>query len=163
MTSLKVPSASVVEPSFWSYSRFSPQPATNARRRRPPPGREPPNVDLPRSGGDHGARQLAGACDCRLGPVVAVTFLLDGRPLGSDTTQPYALDVDPAFLPKGRHQLRVVAVDSLGRRRSTAPTAVEISGSRGHVLTATREGLPALLGPFGEGTSPSSSGRAATA
>jgi parallel beta-helix repeat protein len=93
------------------------------------------------------ARASAGS-----GRVVAVTFLLDGRPLGSDTTQPYALDVDPAFLPKGRHQLSVVAVDSLGRRRSTAPTAVEISGSRGHVLTATpREGLRRALGALRRG------------
>ena len=36
--------------------------------------------------------------------VVAVTFFLDGRPLGSDTTRPYRLDVDPALLPPGDHR-----------------------------------------------------------
>ena len=73
----------------------------------------------------------------RAARVVAVTFLLDGRPLGSDTTRPYALDVDPAFLPDGRHELRVVAVDSLGRRSSSAPTPVTISASGSKVVTAT--------------------------
>ena len=152
MTSQKVPSASVFEPSFWSYSRFSPQPAANARRRRPPrrPGTRPTSTTSVRRRSRSAA--ACGRVRCASGRVVAVTFLLDGRPLGSDTAQPYALDVDPAFLPKGRHQLRVVAVDSLGRRRSTAPTAVEISGSRGHVLTATpREGLRRALGALRRG------------
>ncbi|HET8651553.1 MAG TPA: right-handed parallel beta-helix repeat-containing protein, partial [Gaiellaceae bacterium] len=63
--------------------------------------------------------------------VVAVTFILDGRPLGSDTTRPYRLDVDPALLARGRHRVRVEAVDSLGRRGTTAagPLSVEASGS----------------------------------
>ena len=59
--------------------------------------------------------------------VVAVTFMLDGHPLGSDTTTPYKLDVDPALLPAGRHRLRVAAVDSLGRRASSGPTALTIA------------------------------------
>jgi hypothetical protein len=61
--------------------------------------------------------------------VVAVTFLLDGRPLGSDTTAPYALDVDPALLPQGSHLLRVEAVDAMGGRRSTKPVEVTIESS----------------------------------
>jgi hypothetical protein len=72
--------------------------------------------------------------------------------LGSDTTRPFALDVDPAFLPEGRHELSVVAVDSLGRRRSTAPVAVSISGSRAHVVTATpTEGLGRALAALRRG------------
>jgi parallel beta-helix repeat protein len=71
--------------------------------------------------------------------VVAVTFLLDGRPIGSDTTSPYELDVDPDALPEGRHGLRVDAVDSLGRRRSTAPVEVSIAASTREVVTATPE------------------------
>jgi hypothetical protein len=63
------------------------------------------------------------------GRVVAVTFVLDGRPLGSDTTAPYELDVDPAFIRPGSHQLRVDAVDSLGRRRSTKAVTVKTAGS----------------------------------
>jgi parallel beta-helix repeat protein len=88
----------------------------------------------------------------RSGRVVAVTFLLDGKPLGSDTTRPFALDVDPAFLPEGRHELQVVAVDSLGRRRSSAPAALTISGTRAQVLTATpRQGLRRALAALRRG------------
>lgn len=65
---------------------------------------------------------------------MAVTFTLDGRPLGSDTTKPYGLDVDPAFLPPGRHRLRVVAVDSLGRRASSRPTALTVGPSQSEVV-----------------------------
>jgi hypothetical protein len=70
------------------------------------------------------------------GRVVAVTFLLDGKPLGTDTVAPYALDVDPVLLGTGAHRLRVVAVDNLGRRSSTKPARVSISASRSPVLTA---------------------------
>jgi hypothetical protein len=68
--------------------------------------------------------------------VVAVTFFLDGRPLGSDTTRPYRLDVDPAFLPRGRHRLRVEAVDNLGRRRLSKPSGVTIEPSGSEILEA---------------------------
>jgi parallel beta-helix repeat protein len=59
--------------------------------------------------------------------VVAVTFTLDGRPLGSDTTRPYELDVEPELLAPGRHRIRVVAVDSLGRRAGTEPKVVTVA------------------------------------
>jgi parallel beta-helix repeat protein len=76
--------------------------------------------------------RLEATARAQRGRVVAVTFLLAGRPLGSDTTKPYALDVDPALLPPGSHRLEVEAVDSMGRRSSTKPVelAVEPSGSR---------------------------------
>jgi len=60
--------------------------------------------------------------------------MLDGRPLGSDTTRPYELDVDPSLLPAGRHRLRVDAVDSLGRRASTKPTVLTIEPSGSNVV-----------------------------
>jgi parallel beta-helix repeat protein len=86
------------------------------------------------------------------GRVVAVTFLLDGRPLGSDTTPPYALDVDPALVPEGRHRLRVVAVDSLGRRTSTTPVEVSTAPSSSPVVTATPErGLRRALAALDRG------------
>jgi hypothetical protein len=95
---------------------------------------------------------LRARASARSARVVAVTFVLDGRPLGSDTTRPYGLDVDPAFLPEGRHELSVAAVDSLGRRRSTAPVAVDITGARGHVVTATpTQGLRRALGALRRG------------
>jgi parallel beta-helix repeat protein len=68
--------------------------------------------------------------------VAAVTFLLDGRPLGSDTTKPYRLDVDPALLPQGRHRLRVEAVDNLGRRRSTKPSEVTVESAGSEIVAA---------------------------
>jgi hypothetical protein len=68
--------------------------------------------------------------------VVAVSFFLDGRPIGSDTTKPYRLDVDPALLPQGSHRLRVEAVDNLGRRRSTQPSEVTVDGSGSKIVEA---------------------------
>ena len=69
--------------------------------------------------------------------IVAVTFRLDGRPLGSDTTKPYALDVDPALLPPGRHRFRVVAVDSLGRRASSRSRTITVAPLRSTVIHAS--------------------------
>ncbi len=69
--------------------------------------------------------------------VAAVTFFLDGRPLGSDTTRPYRLDVQPALLPQGEHQLRVEAVDNLGRRRSTTASKVTVEASGSDIVEAS--------------------------
>jgi hypothetical protein len=69
--------------------------------------------------------------------VVAVTFLLDDRPLGSDTTEPYALDVDPALLQAGTHRLRVEAVDNQGGRRSTRPAEVIVAPSESEIIEAS--------------------------
>lgn len=63
-----------------------------------------------------------------------MTFTLDGRPLGSDTTRPYELDVEPELLPPGRHRIRVVAVDSLGRRAATEPKVVMVAPSGTRVM-----------------------------
>jgi hypothetical protein len=66
-----------------------------------------------------------------------VTFFLGGRPLGTDTTRPYRLDVDPALLPRGRHGgLRVEVVDNLGRRASTGPSGLTIEPSGSDILAA---------------------------
>jgi Periplasmic copper-binding protein (NosD)/Bacterial Ig domain len=69
--------------------------------------------------------------------VVAVTFWLDGRPLGSDTAAPYALDVDPALLPQGRHRLRVEAVDAMGRRARTSPVAIAVEAADSRIVQAS--------------------------
>jgi parallel beta-helix repeat protein len=68
--------------------------------------------------------------------VVAVTFLLDGRPLGSDTTRPYRLDVNPTLLRAGSRRLHVEAVDNLGRRTSTEPSSVEVEASEAKIVEA---------------------------
>jgi hypothetical protein len=71
--------------------------------------------------------------------IVAVTFLLDGRPIGSDTTTPYALDLDETEVPAGQHALTVEAVDRLGRRITSRRVALA-GGRRGRpAVTATGE------------------------
>ena len=91
-----------------------------------------------------GPRRLDGTVTLRArvaragAPVVAVTFLLGGRPLGTDTTAPYALDVDASLLPAGHHRLRVVAVDRLGSRTTGRAVPVQSAGVAAAAgLTAT--------------------------
>jgi parallel beta-helix repeat protein len=68
--------------------------------------------------------------------VVAVTFFLGGRPVGTDTTRPYRLDVDPALLPRGRNEVRVEAVDNLGRRTSAGPSDITVEPTGSEILAA---------------------------
>jgi Periplasmic copper-binding protein (NosD)/Bacterial Ig domain len=89
---------------------------------------------------------LAARAETSSGRIVAVTFVLDGRPLGTDTTAPYVLDVTPGLLRPGSHRLRVVAVDNRGRRASTGAIAVRASRSRARLLTASpQRGLKKAL------------------
>jgi hypothetical protein len=60
---------------------------------------------------------------------VAVTWRLDGRPLGTDTTAPYALDLDASRLPHGGHRIDVEAVDRLGGRAVSRPARVRTGGA----------------------------------
>jgi hypothetical protein len=84
--------------------------------------------------------------------VVAVTFLLDGKPLGTDTTAPHALDVDASLLKPGRHRIRVQAVDRLGNRAASRPARVRTGGDAGAALAASpTEGLPSALAALARG------------
>ena len=79
--------------------------------------------------------------------VVAVTFLLDGSPLGTDTRAPFRLDVDASLLRAGRHRLRVVAVDAAGSRvGGRAVTVRTTPGKRPLAVTPAtfRSVLPSL-------------------
>jgi parallel beta-helix repeat protein len=69
--------------------------------------------------------------------VVAVTFLLDRRPLGSDTSPPYSLDVNVGLLASGVHQLEVTAVDSLGRSAKTVSRPLRTVSHAGTIIRAT--------------------------
>ena len=96
-----------------------------------------------------GPRHLDGVEELRArvgrtgGRIVAVTFLLEGEPLGTDTTEPFGLDVDASQLPAGRHQLGVEAVDRLGGRHAAKPVRVSVSAeAEPATLTAT----PATFG-----------------
>jgi hypothetical protein len=84
--------------------------------------------------------------------VVAVTFLLDGTPLGTDTVAPYGLDVDASHLAHGRHRISVQAVDRLGARAATRPVVVHTGGSTPGGLTASpTRGLAAALAALARG------------
>jgi hypothetical protein len=56
--------------------------------------------------------------------IVAVSFFTGSRPLGTDTTAPYRLDLVPGALSRGAHTIRAVAVDRLGRRTTSRPATV---------------------------------------
>lgn len=90
----------------------------------------------------------------RPGPerIVAATFMLDDRPLGTDTSAPYTLDVDASLLPPGSHSLRVDIVDRLGRRSASAPVTVRASGTpHGIFVASPSQDLGAALGALAGG------------
>jgi hypothetical protein len=90
----------------------------------------------------------------RSGParVVAVTFLLDGRPVGTTTTPPYRYDLDASLLPRGPHRLAVQAVDALGARATTRSIAISTGGRPRDVLEASPEhGLRQALAALARG------------
>jgi hypothetical protein len=81
--------------------------------------------------------------------IVAVTFMLAGRALGTVTRAPWALDVDAALLPAGTAQLRVGVVDRLGTRTTSRATSVRVLPGGERVQRISSQGgldaaLPAL-------------------
>jgi Periplasmic copper-binding protein (NosD)/Bacterial Ig domain len=95
---------------------------------------------------------LKAAARARSGRVVAVTFLLDGVPLGSDTLAPYTQLLNPGLIRPGSHRLRASAVDSLGRRRSTTPRTLTTERFRTKAVTATpQNGLARALAALRDG------------
>jgi parallel beta-helix repeat protein len=94
---------------------------------------------------------LKAAAKARSGRIVAVTFVLDGAPLGSDTTAPYRLLLDPELVPSGKHRLRATAVDSLGRRRSTEAVAFETRPLARALVASPDRGLDRALAALRRG------------
>ncbi len=80
---------------------------------------------------------LKASARARSGRIVAVTFLLDDVPIGSDTIAPYAFTLNPGLVRPGRHALTVAAVDNHGRRSSTRPAAITTERFRTQGLTAS--------------------------
>ena len=80
---------------------------------------------------------LKASARARSGRIVAVTFLLDGAPIGSDTIAPYRFTLNPGLVRPGRHALTVAAVDNHGRRSSTRPAAITTERFRAQGLTAS--------------------------
>lgn len=93
-----------------------------------------------------GLVSLRASASTRGARVVAVTFLCDGKPLGSDTTKPFRLDIDAGALDPGVHQLHLAAVDSLGRRTESRAIPVTVAAYRArlwhHRVTASQELSP---------------------
>jgi parallel beta-helix repeat protein len=98
----------------------------------------PPSVTLL---GSHGKVEhpttLKASATATSGRIAAVTFLLDGSPLGSDTIAPYTLTLNPGLVRPGRHTLTVSAVDTHGRRSSTHPAAITTDRFRTQALTTS--------------------------
>jgi parallel beta helix pectate lyase-like protein/Big-like domain-containing protein len=83
--------------------------------------------------------------------IVAVTFRLDGRPLGTDTRPPYRLDVDASALAEGGHRLGVVAVDSLGSRTRGRAVRVRTGGATRTLTVTSATGLGSVLPALARG------------
>jgi parallel beta-helix repeat protein len=97
----------------------------------------PPSVELLGSPGRVvRPTTLRASAKARSGRVVAVTFLLDGIPIGSDTIAPYALQLSTGLVRPGRHRLSVAAIDNHGRRSSTRPVALSTEQFRTPALRA---------------------------
>jgi Right handed beta helix region/Bacterial Ig domain len=95
---------------------------------------------------------LKASAKARSGRIVAVTFMLDGVPLGTDTVAPYTLRLDPGLVRPDSHRLRAAAVDNLGRRRSTEAFSIRTKRVRMKALTATPEkGLERALATLRRG------------
>ena len=80
---------------------------------------------------------LKAAAKARSGRIVAVTFLLNGVPIGTDTIAPYSLQLNPNVVRPGGHRLSVSAVDSHGRRTTTRPVTLRTETFRTEALTAS--------------------------
>ena len=78
--------------------------------------------------------------------IVAATFMLAGRPLGTVTQPPWTLDVDAAVLPDGAGPLVVAAVDRYGRRAASHAINVTVRPGGERLLHASpyRSLAPAL-------------------
>jgi hypothetical protein len=112
----------------------------------------PPSVTLAKPPGSIGRpTTLKAAAKARTGRIVAVTFVLDGAPLASDTTAPYRLLLDPELVPSGKHRLRATAVDSLGRRRSTEAVALKTRPLARALVASPDRGLGRALAALRRG------------
>lgn len=105
-----------------------------------------------------GGERLWGMATLRAGArasgarVAAVSFFLDGRPVGTDTVAPFSLDFPAALERPGSHRLKIVAVDDRGRRGSSGPIRVKTGGRLNRMLEASpARGLSKALRALAEG------------
>jgi nitrous oxidase accessory protein NosD len=69
--------------------------------------------------------------------LVAVTYILDGKPAGTATLPPFALRLNPGDIPPGNHSLRIEGVTASGGRLTSPTTRVQVRTSRTRILTAS--------------------------
>jgi hypothetical protein len=119
MTRLLTPAVSVVGAGILALA-----PAVTSRA-APIPSPAPVRVAVSdASSGRDGVLELHATASSRGARVAAVTFLLDGRVLGSDTTAPYSLELPARELGAGPLRLRALAVDARGRRAASATRTI---------------------------------------
>src|SRR5690349_3602273 len=112
----------------------------------------PPSVTLARPPGSVGRpTTLKAVAKAQSGRIVAVTFTLDGSPLGSDTTAPYRLLLDPELVSPGQHRLQATAVDSLGRRRTSGAVALKTRRYANALVASPERGLARALSALRQG------------
>jgi parallel beta-helix repeat protein len=69
--------------------------------------------------------------------VVAVTYLVDGRPVATATAAPFALRLTRGDIRPGRHHLWLQAVTNNGTRRLSRWVRIQALGSAGPTITAS--------------------------
>ena len=68
-------------------------------------------------------------------PVTRVDFLVDGAPVGTATTAPYAIEWDSTTVSDGTHTLSASAMDSMGMMASSAPLSVSVVNNPSFVVS----------------------------
>jgi glucose/arabinose dehydrogenase len=71
--------------------------------------------------------------------VASVEFQIDGVPLSTTTTAPYAANVDTTQFASGQHVLRVRAIDGAGNASAWSSATVSFGGSRTQPAGFTRD------------------------
>lgn len=75
--------------------------------------------------------------------ITSVAVYLDGRPLGTSTSSPYAVTLDPQWAGNGSHTLLAVARDASNNLASSAPVSVTTSAA-----DTTAPAAPAVIEGF---------------
>jgi Right handed beta helix region len=85
--------------------------------------------------------------------VVAVSFMLDGVPVGSDTTSPYAVPLLPGEVTPGKHALTLQLVERTGSRTLSSPIDVVVRAGppRTVLMASPQKGLKRALAALQRG------------
>jgi len=83
--------------------------------------------------------------------LVAVTYLVDGRPVGTATVPPFALQLGPGDLTPGSHLLRVAGVTAGGLRIASPAMRVRVRSMSPTVTASPSRGLARALAMLARG------------